>query len=372
MPINGTLADLSNGLLLAAVVLYALAMLCYACDFAFGRDRLLAGLTDAGAAAAGSEAAAAGAMTETAAPSLVAAGARRPALPVAAGATAPARLARGSSAAAGAASPPAGTVGRSASRWPSGFWLRLAFGLTCGGVTVHVLAILARGLAEHRTPWGNMYEFIAAFTCVVVLVLVAASIWQRAYYLGLFVLLPVVLALGIDITVLYTPAGSLVPALKSYWIAIHVTAMIVAIGLFIFGAVATTLYLLADRSHRRLAAGRPSWSAGILQHLPGAAVLDRLSYRSILFAFPVWTFGVIAGAIWADHAWGRYWGWDPKETWSFITWVVYAMFLHARATAGWRGRRAAYIQLIGFGCLLFNVIGVNLWITGLHSYAGMS
>ena len=108
-----------------------------------------------------------------------------------------------------------------------------------------------------------------------------------------------------------------------------------------------------------------------MQHLPGAAVLDRLSYRSILFGFPVWTFGVMAGAIWADHAWGRYWGWDPKETWSFITWVVYAMFLHARATAGWRGRRAAWIQLAGFTCLLFNVIGVNLFITGLHSYAGM-
>jgi cytochrome c-type biogenesis protein CcsB len=171
--------------------------------------------------------------------------------------------------------------------------------------------------------------------------------------------------------VIYTPAGQLVPALQSYWIAIHVTAMIVAAGLFIFGAVVTTIYLLADRSERRLAAGRPSWSAGILQHLPGPVILDRLSYRTVLFGFPVWTFGVMAGAIWADHAWGRYWGWDPKETWSFITWVVYAGFLHARATGGWRGRRAAWIHLAGFGCLMFNLIGVNLLITGLHSYAGM-
>jgi cytochrome c-type biogenesis protein CcsB len=352
MPINATLAGLGNGLLLTAVLLYALAMLCYACDLAFARHRVMAGLTDA-------------AMTDATVPSLVAAGAGGPAVPVAADPAAPAPPA-------GAQPPVAAEAHGRSSRWPSGFWLRLGFGLTCVGVTAHVLSILARGLAEHRTPWGNMYEFIAAFTCVAVLVLVAASVWQRAYYLGLFVLVPVVFALGIDLTVLYTPAGSLVPALQSYWIAIHVTAMLVAIGLFIFGAVVTTLYLLADRSQRRLAAGRPSWSAGILQHLPGAAVLDRLSYRSILFAFPVWTFGVIAGAIWADHAWGRYWGWDPKETWSFITWVVYAMFLHARATAGWRGRRAGYIQLIGFGCLLFNVIGVNLWITGLHSYAGMS
>jgi len=137
------------------------------------------------------------------------------------------------------------------------------------------------------------------------------------------------------------------------------------------GAVVTVMYLIADRNERRLAAGLPSQSAGIMMHLPSPAILDRLSYRTILFAFPVWTFGIMAGAIWADSAWGRYWGWDPKETWSFITWVVYAGFLHARATAGWRGRKAAYIHLVGFGCLMFNLVGVNLWITGLHSYAGL-
>jgi cytochrome c-type biogenesis protein CcsB len=319
-------------------------MLCYASDFAFARHRVMAGLTDTSVAE----------VAQVAVPALVAAGSGGPSTSV----TATPQAA------------PAPVSGR-ASRWPSGFWLRLAFGLTCLGLTAHIVAILTRGLAEDRTPWGNMYEFIAAFTCMAVLVLVVASVWNGAYYMGLFVTIPIVFGLGIDLTVLYTPAGSLVPALQSYWIAIHVTAMIVAIGLFIFGAVVTTLYLLASRSVRRLAAGQPSWSAGILRHVPGPAVLDRLSYRSILFAFPVWTFGVMAGAIWADHAWGRYWGWDPKETWSFITWVVYAMFLHARATAGWRGRRAGYIQLVGFGCLLFNVIGVNIWISGLHSYAGM-
>jgi cytochrome c-type biogenesis protein CcsB len=262
---------------------------------------------------------------------------------------------------------PAGT-----SRWPSGFWLRTAFGLTCAGLLTHLVAILTRGLSEHRVPWGNMYEFIGAITCMAVLVLVAASIRFRAYYIGLFVLIPVVFALALDVTVVYTPAGSLVPALNSYWIAIHVTAMIVASGLYIVGAVVTTMYLIADRNERRTLAGLPSRAEGLMMHLPGTTVLDRLAYRSILFAFPVWTFGVMAGAIWADHAWGRYWGWDPKETWSFITWVVYAGFLHARATAGWRGRRAAYIQLAGFACLMFNLIGINLWVTGLHSYAGLS
>ena len=172
-------------------------------------------------------------------------------------------------------------------------------------------------------------------------------------------------------TVIYTPAGQLVPALQSYWIAIHVTSMIVASGLYVVGAVVTVMYLIADRNERRVAAGLPSRSAGIMMHLPSPVILDRLSYRTILFAFPVWTFGIMAGAIWADSAWGRYWGWDPKETWSFITWVVYAGFLHARATAGWRGRKAACIHLVGFGCLIFNLVGVNLWITGLHSYAGL-
>jgi cytochrome c-type biogenesis protein CcsB len=348
MPINITLADFSNGLLLATLILYAIAMLCYACDFAFARHRVMADVTDADVA-------------RTMTPALIGVGAGGPSVPAKSDLT---------PADAGAAEA-AGEV-PAASRWPFGFWLRLAFGLACIGLVLHVAAIVTRGLAEHRVPWGNMYEFIGAFTCMAVLVLVAASVWYRAYYMGLFVLLPVVLALGIDLTWIYTPVGSLVPALQSYWIAIHVTAMIVAIGLFIFGAVVTTLYLLTDRSQRRLAAGQSSWSAGIWEHLPAPAVLDRLSYRAVLFGFPVWTFGVMAGAIWADHAWGRYWGWDPKETWSFITWVVYAMFLHARATAGWRGRRAAWIQLAGFTCLMFNVIGVNLWITGLHSYAGMS
>jgi len=337
MPINSGLASVSNALIVATVVFYAIAMLSYACDFAFAKRRVLA----------------TAAAPQAAVPQLVAAGAGGPTVSV------------------NVPADGAGSAGAQAGRWPPGFWLRLAFGLTCIGLFLHVLAILTRGLAEDRVPWGNMYEFISAFTCMAVLVLVAACLIYRAYYLGLFVLLPVVLALGLDLTMVYTPAGELVPALQSYWIAIHVTAMIIAIGLFIFGAVVTTLYLLADRSERRLAAGLPSPSSGVLRYLPGPVVLDRLSYRSILFGFPVWTFGVMAGAIWADHAWGRYWGWDPKETWSFITWVVYAMFLHARATAGWRGKRAAYIHLAGFVCLMFNVVGVNLFITGLHSYAGI-
>jgi cytochrome c-type biogenesis protein CcsB len=346
--INHGLADASNGFLLTTVVLYALAMLAYACDFAFRKERLLA--PDPAA------------VVPAQVPELVSAGSAGVAGSAGAAAVRPDGSDRG-----GAAGGPT-----DAGRWPTGLWLRTAFGLTCVGLATHIVAIVTRGLSEHRVPWGNMYEFIGAITCMAVLVLVVAAVRFRAYYIGLFVLLPVVLSLAVDVTVVYTPAGSLVPALNSYWIAIHVTAMIVASGLYIVGAVVTAMYLLADRNERRALAGLPSRTEGLMMHLPGTTVLDRLSYRAILFAFPVWTFGVIAGAIWADHAWGRYWGWDPKETWSFITWVVYAGFLHARATAGWRGRRAAYIQLVGFGCLMFNLVGINLWVTGLHSYAGLS
>jgi len=349
MPVNSGLAQLSENLLLFTIVVYALAMLAYACDFAFGRQRI-----SEPAPAKVPELVGARAVAGTAEKAATGAAGGMPRSP-----------AEGSD-----AGPPVARFAGSTSERP-GFWVRTALVLTVIGLAAHIAGILTRGLSEHRVPWGNMYEFVTAITCMAVIVLVAISLRYKAYYIGLFVLLPVVVALGVAVTVIYTPAGSLVPALQSYWIAIHVTAMIIATGLYIVGAVTTTMYLAADRHERRVAAGLPSRTAGIMLHLPRPLVLDRLSYRTILFAFPVWTFGIMAGAIWADQAWGRYWGWDPKETWSFITWVVYAGFLHARATAGWRGRRAAYIQLVGFGCLMFNLIGINLWVTGLHSYAGL-
>jgi cytochrome c-type biogenesis protein CcsB len=399
---NTGLAQVSNVALVLAIATYAVAMFAYACDFAFGKRQAPAASPRSAASAAGSPPELVGAAVRAGAGVTELAGHAFPADPAD-----PAELAdvgiavdgadgargradgapsRADGEPGGASGPAAGDDGAwvaygrlpapappaaSQSRWPLGTWQRLAFLLTCIGLALQLAAVATRGLSEHRIPWGNMYEFIAAITCAAVLVLVAGAVRFRAYYLGLFVLLPVVLALAVDVVVIYTPAGQLVPALQSYWIAIHVTGMIIAIGAYIFGAVAAVLFLLVSRYQRRTAAGRPTAAAGILDRLPGADVLDRLSYRTILFAFPAWTFAVIAGAIWADHAWGRYWGWDPKETWSFIIWLVYAAYLHARATAGWRGTRAAYIQLFGFACVLFNLVGVNLWISGLHSYAGL-
>jgi cytochrome c-type biogenesis protein CcsB len=382
--VNIGLAQLSDHFLLATVVLYALGMLAFAGDFAYGRGARQRPATAGKAADA-----------VAVADSVPVADTARVAVP--AGVTASAGASPASSAPVPPAGPPAsrpgsgagtGAVGTvAASRWraggaPAGPWVRAALVLTVLGLITHILGILTRGLSEHRVPWGNMYEFVTAITCAAVIAFLLMCIRFRIYSVGLFFLAPIVLALGLCATVLFTAAGPLVPALHSYWIWIHVTAMTLAIGGFIVAAVLNVLYLLADRHARRSATATSgtatsgtateSGFGAILRRLPGADALDRLSYRTVIFAFPIWTFGVIAGAIWADEAWGRYWGWDPKETWAFITWVVYAGYLHARATGGWRGRKAAYIQLIGFTSLVFNLVGVNLWITGLHSYAGIN
>ena len=253
-----------------------------------------------------------------------------------------------------------------------GLWVRVAVGLTALGLAAHVLGVVSRGLAVHRVPWGDMYEFVTTVTCVAVIFFFVLMLRYRAYRLGLFVLGPVVVLLGLAETVIYTPAGQLPPALQSYWLAIHVTSITLATGAFVVAALLAVVYLLADRHARRVAAGQPTRADAIFRILPAPKVIDQLAYRTVVFGFPLWTFGIIAGAIWADEAWGRYWGWDPTETWAFITWVVYAGYLHARATAGWRGRRSAYIQLIGFGCLIFNTVVVSILIKGLHSYAGLS
>ena len=254
----------------------------------------------------------------------------------------------------------------------AGRWVQWAMALAAVGVAAHTVAVVTRGLAVHRAPWGNMYEFVTALTCVAAIFFLFVMVRYRAWALGVFVMGAVVVALGLAETLIYTAAGQLVPALQSYWLSIHVTAMTLATGIFFVAAVLGVVYLAVDRYQRRVAAGRAEPGNGIIRRLPTLEQLDRLTYRTVVFGFPVWTFGVIAGAIWADQAWGRYWGWDPVETWAFITWVLYAAFLHARATAGWRGRRAHYIQLLGFASLMFNILVVQVFIAGLHSYAGVS
>ena len=242
---------------------------------------------------------------------------------------------------------------------------RMGFSLTILAAAVNVAGIVARGIAAHRAPWGNMYEFITT-AAVVVAVLYFLGVWKwRLRWLGLPVTLLGAVLNGLAATVFYVAVAPLVPALHSVWFMIHILAAIISGAAFSIGGVAAILYLVVARAERR------GTVKGYLAMLPGSDGIDRISYRVLAFAFPLWTFTIAAGAIWAEYAWGRYWGWDPKETWSLVAWVVFAGYLHARATAGWRGTRAAWLAILGFALFWWNFIGVNLVFAGLHSYAGI-
>lgn len=248
----------------------------------------------------------------------------------------------------------------------------IGMALTWLGTLLLGAAILFRGLSANRVPLGNMYEFSLAAGFAVALTYCLMSISRDLRWLGLFISIPVLLDLGLALTVLYTDSAQLVPALNSYWLTIHVSAAIVSFGAFTIGAALSGLYLVAKSAEDRVAAGKELGRTGkFAQRIPPADRLDLMSYRIHAFMFPIWTFAVIAGAIWAEAAWGRYWGWDPKETWAFITWVVYAAYLHARATAGWRGKKAAYVAIAGYATILFNYFVVNIFVQGLHSYSGL-
>ncbi|MEY2773604.1 MAG: hypothetical protein RLZ49_1023 [Actinomycetota bacterium] len=248
----------------------------------------------------------------------------------------------------------------------------IGMSLTWLGTLLLGLGIVFRGLSAGRVPIGNMYEFSLAAGFAVSLTYCLMSISRDLRWLGLFISIPVLLDLGLALTVLYTESAQLVPALNSYWLAIHVSAAVVCIGAFTMGAALSGLYLVAQAAEDRVATGKePGRSSAFAQRIPSADRLDLMSYRIHAFMFPIWTFAVIAGAIWAEAAWGRYWGWDPKETWAFITWVIYAAYLHARATAGWRGKKAAYVALAGYATILFNYFVVNIFVQGLHSYSGL-
>lgn len=242
----------------------------------------------------------------------------------------------------------------------------IGFSLTQLSALVLLVGVVTRGLAAQRVPWGNMYEFgcaaiLAALIAYVVLVRVWEIEWTGPIITGFGTVV-----LGASMLV-YVPAGPLVPALHSYWLVIHVLGAMIAGSAFLVGAAASALYLVKARAERTTAVAD---RVGFLWRIPSSAKIDQVAYRVHAFAFPIWTFAaLIAGPIWAQYAWGRYWGWDPKEVWAFITWVVYAGYLHARATAGWKGKAAAILALVGFATFVFNFVGINLFVSGLHSYA---
>ncbi len=256
------------------------------------------------------------------------------------------------------ASEPARATG---GRW----WGVAALQLTLLATLLLVVSTGLRGLSVQRAPLGNMYEFALAACSFALVIYSGWSLRRDRLWLGLFVVTPVLLTLGVARVAWYAEASQLLPSLNSIWLVIHVTVATLTVGLLIVGFATAVLYLVRDSAEQR------GPVRGWLAALPPAVTLERLTYGVHIIAFPLWTFTLVAGAIWAEQAWGRYWGWDPKEVWTFVIWAVYAAYLHARATTGWTTRRATWLAIAGFGCVVVNYTLVNLVINGLHSYSGV-
>lgn len=354
---NQSLADISNVLVYSAMAIYVLAFVAHIAEWVFGsRSRVARTASALGEGRAAGSSAVGAAVTSARGTAVV----DRPKVITRSAAGARAEVPDGP-----------GAAGEDVQGDTYG---RIAVALTALAFAIHTGAVVTRGLSVQRVPWSNMYEFSLTFSMAVVgayLVLLATG--RNVRWIGLPLVTTVLLDLGLATTVLYTESDQLPPALDSYWLWIHVSLAITCGALFYLGAVGTVLYLFRDRYEAKLDRGAEPgrFATSVLERLPSSASLDRFAYRINAAVFPFWTFTIIAGAIWAESAWGRYWGWDPKEVWSFITWAAYACYLHARATAGWKGRRAAYLALVAFACWLFNYYGVNMFVDGLHSYSGL-
>lgn len=253
-------------------------------------------------------------------------------------------------------------------------WRRIAVAVTVTGFALHALSILLRALAAGRVPWVNMYEFTLVGTFAAVLTFLVLARKPDVAFLGTFVIGICTAALGLGLTAFYVPAVGIEPILQSPWLVIHVSIATIAVGLFTVAVAISTLQLLKDgRQDDAVSAaaddGSTSRRRRMLDALPTTQHLEALAFRVNAVAFVLWTFTVMAGAVWAEAAWGRYWGWDPKEVWSFVVWVIYAAYLHARTTRGWDGRRAAWFVVVGYAAVIFNFTVVNLVIPGEHSYA---
>ncbi|MEO7722234.1 MAG: c-type cytochrome biogenesis protein CcsB [Pseudolysinimonas sp.] len=257
--------------------------------------------------------------------------------------------------------PPASPVTGIASRFQ-----RTAYALVIVGWAVHVAALVLRGLAEGRVPWSDLYGFVMTGTAIMVGVFIFIQFWRDVKFLGAFITAIVVLLLGLASVNFYVPVEPLNPALQSAWLVIHVFVATLGTGFFAVGGGLSIAQLLQARREAGGLARVP-----FLATFPSSEVLENIAYRVIVVGFAFWTFTLMAGAIWAERAWGRYWGWDTKEVWTFIIWVTFAGYIHARATRGWRGSRSAWLAIIGFAAVLFNFTIVNLFFKGLHAYTGL-
>lgn len=228
----------------------------------------------------------------------------------------------------------------------------------------HGFAVVARGIAASRAPWGNLYEFMTSGALVISLVYLVFLLRKDLRFVGTFVS-GVVLLMMMAATVGFpTPVGNVQPALQSWWLVTHVSVAVIATGIFSLTFAMSVLQLLKQRAEKNHNV------AGFMRLVPSSLALENWSYRLNAIAFVLWTFTLIAGSIWAEQAWGRYWNWDAKEVWTFVIWVIYAGYLHARATRGWTGTRSAWLNITGFLALVFNYTIVNVYFPSLHSYAG--
>ena len=247
---------------------------------------------------------------------------------------------------------------------------RVAVALTVVAALVQGFAVLFRGLAAGRVPWGNMYEFCTTGSFVVAVVFLLVLTRRDLRFLGTFVIgLVLVMVVAASVSC-WTPVGHLVPALQSYWLIIHVSIAVMTSAFFTITFAMSVLQLIQGRREVAIATGKKD-KAPVMRLVPNALSLENLAYRINGIAFVGWTLTLMFGAIWAEKAWGRFWGWDTKEVWTFVIWVVYAGYLHARATKGWTGTRAAWLSIVGYLCVVFNFTIVNMYFSGLHSYAGV-
>ncbi|WP_237189761.1 c-type cytochrome biogenesis protein CcsB [Rothia nasimurium] len=241
------------------------------------------------------------------------------------------------------------------------------------GALIHTGGVLSRAFAANRVPWGNMYEFCTTGALLVVVVYLGFLIFRDLRFVGSLVS-GLALTMMTAATIAYpTPVGQLVPALQSYWLVIHVSIAVLASAIFTITFAMAVLQLLQTARERAILEGADTSlrRIGFMRLIPSSTALENFSFRLNTVGFAMWTFTLAAGAIWAEKAWGRYWGWDTKEVWTFIIWVVYAAYLHARATRGWSGPPSAWLSIAGYLCVIFNFTIVNVFFSGLHSYSGL-
>lgn len=248
--------------------------------------------------------------------------------------------------------------------------LRIGFSLTILAFIFHAVATILRGVEAGRVPWSNMYEFALTATLAIVFIYLIVNIWADVRFLGVLVTSLVLLFLGVTRVNYYVAVVPLPPALDSYWLVLHIMVAILATGFFTLSFGLSIAQLMQSRRQSRLAADLPS-KTKFLSSFPDSDRLENLAYRVAIIGFVFWTFTLIAGSIWAEHAWGRYWGWDTKEVWTFVIWVLYAGYIHARATRGWRGNRSSWLAIVAYSAVIFNFSIVNVFFKGLHAYSGL-